>query len=114
MIRIGAATAMILVLLMVFGCEDKAAETQATGVNLDFENCLTFSAWVWIDGDYYDSFTSEQPSFLELSAGSHTLYARSNVIAGDSFFCWNKEFSVADQQATDLILDCDGAGCRGN
>lgn len=112
MIRVGAAAALVLVLFLSFGCKDEATETQATGVNLNFENCLTFVAWVWIDGDYFASYTSEQTSFLPIGAGAHTLYARSNVIAGDSFVCWTKEFSVVDQQATELVLDCAGAGCH--
>jgi hypothetical protein len=111
MVRIGAVALMAVSLFMLLGCGEKSTETTRTGVDLSFRNCLSFEAWVWIDQVYVGSFTSDLPSFIEYKSGSHTIYAKSNLIAGDTCYCWTKTFSVSDGKATSLILDCIGAGC---
>jgi hypothetical protein len=110
MIRIGAAALIILLLVALFGC-DKTTDTEPTGLNIHFANCLTFETWVWIDEDYIGSYSSDVPSFIEYKSGSFTVYAKSNLIAGDTCFCWTKNVSINDGSTTDLLLDCAGAGC---
>jgi len=114
MVRIGAVALIVLSFFMLFGC-GKTTETNQTGLNLSFDHCLTFEAWVWIEEaglqDYMGSYSSDVPSFIEKKAGSYTIYAKSNVVAGDTCFCWTKKITISDGKTTDLRLDCVGAGC---
>jgi len=116
MVRIGAFALTVLALFLLLGCGEKAATVQQTGLELAFPHCLPFNAEVWIDNNYFGSFTSQRPSLLEVAVGSHTLYAKSNlsVHKPDTFFCWTENFSVADGKITYLSLDCYGHGCRSN
>jgi len=112
MVRIGAFVLTVLILCLLLGCSEKTTESVQTGLELSFMNCFSFNAWVWIDGDYKGAFTSERPSVIEVAEGSHTLYAKSNIVVADSFFCWTQDFSVSGGEVTDLQLDCAGHGCR--
>jgi hypothetical protein len=112
MVRIGAFVLIILVLGMWLGCGGKPASVQQTGLNLTFPHCGTFEASLWIDNDYVGSFTSEQPSLIDVKPGGHTLYAKSNMVQGDSFFCWTTSFNITSQKITFVRLDCTGHGCR--
>jgi hypothetical protein len=110
MVRIGVVALIVLSFFMLFGC-GKTTETNQTGLNVSFGHCLTFEAWVWIEQDYIGSYSSDVPSFIEYKAGSYTIYAKSNVVAGDTCFCWTKRITISDGKTTDLRLDCVGAGC---
>lgn len=114
--RIGAIM-LILILVSIYSCGDKSTEeVQQTGLELSFKNCITFAVWLWIDDEYQGTYTSEEPNFIPIGAGSHTLYAKSNlVITGteqeEHYFCWSKDFSVQDGKVTYLMLDCEGHNC---
>jgi hypothetical protein len=112
MARIGAFGFVMLALLLVLGCGGKPASVQETGLDLSFPHCYSFEAWVWIDDNYIGSFTSEQPSRIDLAPGSHTLYAKSNIVVADSFFCWTTSFNITQDEITFVSLDCYGHGCR--
>lgn len=112
MARVGAFAAITLLIALMIGCAEKTSSTEQTGLELVFDNCITFAAWVWIDGEYVGTFTSEQPSVIELAAGGHSIFARSNMVVGDSSYCWTRSFSVSDGQTTEVVLDCVGARCQ--
>lgn len=112
MARVGAFAALTLLIALLIGCSEKTSSTEQTGAELVFENCITFSAWVWIDDEYVGAFTSEQPSVIALGAGAHSLFARSNMVVGDTSYCWTRTFSVSDGQTTEVTLDCVGARCE--
>jgi hypothetical protein len=111
--RIGLVFLMtVLALFALFGCKEKGTEAKVTGIELRFRGCLTFEAWVWIDDEYQGSYTSEQPSTIELPSGAHTLYARSNMfVSGDTMFCWTTDFSVVQDKVVQVYLDCPGNKC---
>jgi len=115
MFRVGALISIALVLSLVFGCSEKTTDTQPTGVQISFGNCISFLVYVSIDGNYVGSFSSERPWFIEVPAGSHTLEANANltVVLGDTSFCWGENFSVSEGNTTQLALPCDTAGCPG-
>ncbi len=105
---------MVLVLVFIYSCGDKDSEgVQETGLELRFKNCITFAVWLWIDGEYQGTFTSEESNFIPIGAGSHTLYAKSNIVLTetDEYFCWSTKFSVSDGKVTYLTLDCEGHAC---
>jgi hypothetical protein len=103
---------IILALFALFGCKDKGTEAKVTGIELRFRNCLTFEAWVWIDGEYQGSYTSEQPSTIELASGAHSLFARSNMfVSGDTTFCWTTDVDVTQDKVARVLLDCPGHKC---
>ncbi len=110
--RIGALV-MILMLTSIIaaGCEDDSNDTQMTGLELRFSDCLTFGIWVFIDGEYQGMASSEEPKVFSLGAGTYEFYARSNAKLGDTYFCWNESVSVSDGNITILRLSCDGAEC---
>ncbi len=112
MARIGAFAALTILIALLIGCSEKTSSTEQTGLELNFAHCLTFSAWVWIDGEYVGAFTSEQPSIIEMGSGGHTLFARSNMVVADTSYCWTTSFNVSDGQTTEVILDCVGARCE--
>jgi hypothetical protein len=114
MVRIGAFVFMALALVLLLGCGEKATTTQDMGLEVTFPHCLPFNAEVWIDDNYIGSFTSQRASLIDVAAGSHSIYAQSNlhVQDPDSFFCWTENFSIADGKITYLVLDCYGHGCR--
>jgi hypothetical protein len=102
-----------MMLLLLLGCKEEATEAQTTGVEITFVNCLTFNAQIFIDDSYKGSYSSERPAIIELAAGSHTLWAKSNLSVNepDTSFCWTESFSVSDGSVTRLLLDCEGHGC---
>jgi len=114
MVRIGSFAMTILALFLLLGCGEKAVSVQETGLEINFPHCLEFNAEVWIDDEYFGSFPSQRPSLLSVAAGSHTFYAKSNLVVVDSFFCWTENFSITDGSITFLALDCYGHGCRNN
>ncbi len=109
MVRIGAVSLMVLSLFVLFGC--KTTDTQETGLELSFDSCLSFEAWVWIDSKYVGSYSSDLPAFLDVKVGPHSLYAKSNLIAGDTCVCWTRNFRISEGKTTPLVLNCVGAGC---
>ncbi len=114
MVRIGSFAVTILALFLLLGCGEKTASVAETGLEINFPHCIPFNAQVWIDDEYFGSFTSERPSLLGVAVGSHTFYAKSNLVVADSFFCWTENFSITDGRITFLALDCYGHGCRSN
>jgi hypothetical protein len=110
MVRIGAVALIVLSTFLLFGCNETTGNDQ-TGLDLSFGNCLTFEAWVWLNEDYIGSYSSDVTSFIECGSGSYTVYAKSNIVAGDSCYCWTKTVTVADGKTTPVHLDCVGAGC---
>ncbi len=117
MFRVGAFVLIALVLSLSLGCNEKTSEAQETGLELGFMNCITFNAWVFIDGQSAEnlkgSYSSERAWFIDVAAGNHTLYVESNLVvsAGNTKFCWTENFSVADGQVTYLTMDCDSTVC---
>ncbi len=111
--RIGALALILAIALTVSGCEEETQGVDETGINLGFTNCLTFAIWLWIDDEYEGTFTSEETQFVEVAAGSHTLYARSNAFLDqeNKYFCWSTSFSVSEGQLTYVTLDCTNAWC---
>ncbi|MCK4350080.1 MAG: hypothetical protein KAX13_04440 [Candidatus Krumholzibacteria bacterium] len=102
----------IALLTFTSGC-DEAVEAQATGITIRCSNCLTFEVWVWVDDNFMNIISSEEPATFEISSGSHSLFARSNVMDEDIYWCWSLDFSVSDGNVTSVILDCTGAECTG-
>jgi hypothetical protein len=113
MFRVGALLSIVLILAMLFGCSDKTSEAKPTGVEIAFANCVTFLANVFIDDNLVGQFSSERPWFIDVAAGSHTLYVESNVdvVSSNTRFCWTQDFSVSDNNTTEILLDCDGHTC---
>lgn len=112
--RIGAMVIMLMFVSSAFmSCKDKSTEAQQTGVWLRFSNCVTFPASVYVNDEYWGRVSSEEPALIELPAGQHTLYVRSNAILvdDDKYFCWTESVAVSDGSTTDLFLDCSGALC---
>ncbi|MDD4856923.1 MAG: hypothetical protein PHD74_02325 [Candidatus Krumholzibacteria bacterium] len=113
MFRISACALIILTLFLLLGCGGKPASVEEYGLELAFSNCYTFMAEVWIDDTYVGEYTSERSSLIEgVADGSHTLYAKSNIVVADSFFCWTTDFSMSKDKTTYLTLECPGHGCR--
>ena len=115
--RVGiASVVMLLALFALFGCnKETGSEAKVTGIELHFDSCLTFSAWVWIDDNYQGTFTDEQPTVIEMSAGQHVLYARSNIFvdqSSDTIFCWTQDFNVASNELLPVRLNCHGHRCE--
>lgn len=111
MARLGAFVALIVLLSLLFGCAEKTTSVQQTGLELRFANCLTFAAWVWVDGSYVGTYTSDQPNEIDVAPGSHSLFVRGNTVVADTSYCWTTSFSVSDGELTRLVLDCVGAKC---
>jgi len=113
MFRIGALIALVLVGSLVLGCEEDATETTSTGLALSFQNCISFNANVFVDNGFVGQYTSERAAFIEVPSGSHTLFVESNLVVhlGDTNFCWTRNFTVSEGQATVVTLDCHGAAC---
>lgn len=111
--RIGVIS-IILILLFIISCGEEEEGPKRTGVEIRFQNCLTFGVWVFIDGSFKGTYSSDEPFIIDLPAGSHELEARSNyVITGeDIYFCWQQSFSVSDGKITRIVLDCDGHTCQ--
>lgn len=113
MFRVGVVALTVLMVSMFFGCSDETTDTEPTGVEVAFPNCLTFNAVVFIDGNYVGSYSSERSWFIDISAGTHLMEAHSNLTVneGNIEFCWRESFSVADGATTLLSLPCDTAAC---
>jgi len=111
MARVGAFVLMILFVSLLIGCSEKTSSVQNTGINLTFANCLSFAAWVWVDGSYMGTYTTEVPNLIEVPAGGHSLFVRGNIVVSDTSYCWTSNFSVSDGQVTAVVLDCVGAKC---
>ncbi len=111
MARVGAFVFLILFVSLLIGCSEKTSSVQETGMSLQFANCLSFAAWVWVDGSYMGTYTSEQPNLIEVPAGGHSLFVRSNLVVADTSYCWTSNFSVSEGQVTPVVLDCVGAKC---
>lgn len=103
--------AMMMLLVPLTGCEEDAQEAGDTGLFLVFEDCLVFGVWVFIDGEYQDMASSEEPHFFPLPAGTYELYARSNATLGEICFCWTEAVTVNDGSTTYDTLTCVGAEC---
>ena len=111
--RVGVLIILAMTLLtFTSGC-DEAVEAQATGVTIRCANCLTFEVWVWVDDNFMNIISSEEPTTFEISSGSHSLFARSNAMDEDNYWCWSLDFSVSDGNITTVVLDCTGAECTG-
>ncbi len=110
--QLGAAI-LILALMPVLltGCSDDTQEVTPTGIKLNFEQCLSFGVWVFVEGEYQGMASSEEPTFFDLAPGSYTLYMRSNALIGDTYFCWTDEVSVSENATTELTYSCDGHEC---
>jgi len=112
--RIGIVL-VILLLVSAYSCGEKdTEEVKQTGLELNFTNCITFAVWLWIDGEYQGTYTSDESNFIPLSAGSHSLYAQSNLVLTETneYFCWSKDFNVKDGEIAYMTLDCEGNTCR--
>jgi hypothetical protein len=112
--RIGVAAALLILMTAILAsCEETGTETQATGVWVRFQNCVTFPASIYVNDEYWGVASSEEPVLVEVGAGSYTIYAHSTAILvdEDKYFCWTNDVSVSDGQTTDLWLDCNGHLC---
>lgn len=114
--RVGVASVlMLLALFVLFGCKQTGTAAKVTGIELHFDSCLTFSAWVWIDDNYEGTFTDEQPTVIEIPAGAHVLYARSNIYvdqSSDTIFCWTQNVNVEKDEVQPVRLNCHGHRCE--
>ncbi len=114
--RVGIASLLLLLALFAFfGCKETGSEAQTTGVEIRWDSCFTFAAWIWVDDNYQGTFTDEQPALLDIPAGSHDLYVRSNMFvdqSSDTVFCWRQTFSVEQNEVTQLRLNCHGHRCQ--
>ena len=104
---------ILIAMIFVYGCGEKSTSVQETGLDLRFANCFIFAVWVEIDGNYQGTFSSERSGFIPLKAGSHTLYARSNMELADTgeYYCWTTDFTVSKNKITTVLLDCEGHTC---
>jgi len=111
--RIGLVSfVIILALSAFFGCKEKGTEAKPTGIELRFRGCITFGAYVFIDGEVQGTYTTEQPSEIEIAAGPHSLYVRSNLyVSGDTFFCWTQDIDVQQDKMLPVTLSCPGNKC---
>ncbi len=114
--RIGVLTLILMMgLIFIYSCGEKAEEAKQTGVQIRFRDCLIFAVYLWIDDNYVGTFSSEEPFFLDMNPGNHTLRAKSNyVITGeevDEYFCWDTTFTVYDGKTTFFVLECEGHTC---
>lgn len=80
-------------------------------LEISAQDCLVFEYFVWVDGGYYGSFTTEAPVLLESQPGLHSLYARANIIVDDHTFCWTRDFVIVEGERTTVVLDCDDGIC---
>jgi hypothetical protein len=116
--RVGVVSLlMLLALFAFFGCKETGSEAKTTGVEIHFDSCFTFAAWIWVDNNYEGTFTDEQPALLELPAGSHDLFVRSNMFvdqSSDTVFCWRQSFDVTQNEVKILRLNCHGHRCEAN
>jgi hypothetical protein len=112
MVRIGAVALILFSFFVLFGCGDETTGTKETGLNLSFDTCLTFEAWVYIGGLYEGAYSSDVPSFIAHDAGSFPLFVRSNVVAGDTSYCWEETITINEGETSYLRLCCRGRGCR--
>jgi hypothetical protein len=113
MFRVGAFVSIALIVSMFLGCSDETTEAEPTGLEIGFQNCLSFNTQVFVDGNYVGSYSSERDWFIDVPSGNHVLEAHANlvVVAGDTSFCWTEDFSVSDANVTHVELNCSTAGC---
>jgi hypothetical protein len=107
--RIGSLVLILTLVVVIFNaCKDDSKGVDQTGVEISFTNCVTAGIRVWIDDEYQTFVSTDEPAFLEVPSGSHSLYARSNAINTEdkSYYCWSTSFSVTDGETTFLTLDC--------
>lgn len=109
---------IVLPLVISYGCGEEPAGADETGVLVEFADCLPFEAYIWINEEPQPGpFSSEEPFFIALSAGSYTIYAESNLKVMETppdpnyYFCWDSNFSVSDGEMTLLRLNCSGVRC---
>lgn len=110
--RIGPFFLLAVILAGLLGCSEKSSSVVQTGLNLKFANCLTCGVYLWIDGEYVTTCSSEQSNFVEVSPGNHSLFAKGNIVVADSSYCWSRNFIVSEGQVTEITLDCIGARCE--
>ena len=106
MFRVGAFVSIALVLSLLSGCSEKTTETEPTGLELGFLNCVSFKAKVFIDNNYVGSYSSERAWFIDVAAGTHTLFTQANLSMFDSTFSWTQNFSVSEGGTTFIDLNC--------
>jgi len=99
----------LLMLFFVSGC--KESETVAeTGFELVTENCIAIGIRVFIDGEYKEMASADQPHFFPLPAGTYDFFARSNAtlsINDPDPLCWTRQIEIDDGVVTQVILYCD-------
>jgi hypothetical protein len=103
----------MLALPFQVGCEEEVTGANQTGIEIGFTNCVTVGIWVWIDEEYQGFMSSDSPELFPVSSGSHSLYCRSNAVLAETqeYVCWTVDFSVSENETTQLVLDCDDAFC---
>ena len=132
--RIGIATIVLTVALMVFiGCGEETAGTDETGFEVRFATLefreierivgtsieidtitleqppLTFAVWVFVDDEYQGRASTDVSKFFPFPSGSFDMYVRSNMrkVAEDTFYSWTRRFSVNDNNTTFLTFYTD-------
>jgi hypothetical protein len=96
----------IILALTITGCEDDSQSTEATGFNLVIENCHSFGVYVYIDGEFQDFASTDEPHFFPLPAGTYDFWAYGNASVGNQYACWTDEVIVSDSGAIRLTLFC--------
>ncbi len=105
------AISLMILTAFISGCKEDTVTVADTGFELRFTDCLVSGVWVFIDGEYQDLASTEQPQFFPLPAGTYTYYMRTNAYLDDVFGCWSGDVRVKDGEMTILTLSCDGAEC---
>jgi len=81
------------------------------GICIIFENCSTFAAWYYLNGEYQGIISSEEQKIVNLDPGTYVFYARSTALVGGYYFCWESTVVVFPDKLSRLLLDCTGAEC---
>jgi hypothetical protein len=96
----------IILALTITGCEDDSQSTEATGFNLVIEDCISFGVYVYIDGEFQDFASTDEPQFFPLPAGTYDIWAYGNASVGNQYACWTDQVTVSDGGVTRLTLFC--------
>ncbi|MCK4538104.1 MAG: hypothetical protein KAV42_04840 [Candidatus Krumholzibacteria bacterium] len=103
----GVALVLAIILaLTITGCEDDSQSTEATGFELVIEECLSFGVYVYVDGEFQDFASTDEPHFFPLPAGTYDVWAYGNATIGNQYACWSNQVTVRDTDVVRLTLFC--------
>ncbi|MBU8922257.1 MAG: hypothetical protein KOO63_10610 [Bacteroidales bacterium] len=106
----GVALVLAIILaLTITGCEDDSQSAEATGFDLVIEDCLSFGVYVYIDGEFQDFASTDEPHFFPLPSGTYEIWAYGNAKDNNTnqYICWRDyQVTVNDGSVTRLTLYC--------